>query len=93
MTLKGFLFLLGVSVATVMAAGWLAQVHTAPGLERTIVVAIITACVVFPAAGWAERRGWIEGSLKFDDLDPSSQSRKRPGSNSNTDQHPPGETR
>ncbi len=92
MTLKGFLFLLALTIVTVMTAGVLAEQHAAPGFERTMVVAVITAFVVFPAARWAERRGWINGNLKLDDLKNEFGRGKRPGS-SDTDKNSPGETR
>ncbi len=64
MTLKGFLFLLALTIFTVIVAGLLAERFAAPGLERTLVVAGITALVVFPAGRWAERRGWVKGNLE-----------------------------
>jgi hypothetical protein len=64
-SLKGFLFLLVVTVLTVMAAGLIAERFAEPGLQRTAVVAVIAALVVFPAAKWAEWRGWIKGSLQL----------------------------
>lgn len=92
MTLKGFLFLMAVTIATVMVAGLMAEQYAAPGFERTAVVAIITACVVFPAARWAERRGWISGNLRLDDIKNEFGRTKRAGS-SDTDKNSPGETR
>ena len=68
MTLKGFLFLMVVTVLTVIAAGLIAERFAEPGLQRTLLVAAIASLVVFPAAKWAERRGWISGSLKLDRL-------------------------
>jgi hypothetical protein len=64
MTLKGFLFLFMVTVATVMGAGALANMFIpTPGLERTLVVAVIACLVVFPASKYAEKRGWVKGNL------------------------------
>jgi hypothetical protein len=68
MTLKGFLFLLGVTVLTVIVAGLIAERYAAPGFERTLVVAGIAALVVFPAGKFAERRGWVKGELQLGEL-------------------------
>ena len=68
MTLKGFLFLLVVTVAAVIAAGMLAERYASPGLERTLVVACLTGLVVFPAGRFAERRGWVSGRLQLGEL-------------------------
>jgi hypothetical protein len=68
MTLKGFLFLLAVTVVTVMAAGFIAEHYTAAGIERTLAVGAISALVIFPAGRWAERRGWISGRLQLGDI-------------------------
>jgi hypothetical protein len=65
MTTKGFIFLLIVSIVTVMIAGTLAERWAAPGLERTAWVAVLSALVIFPAAKWAETRGWIKGKLQL----------------------------
>ena len=65
MTSKGFIFLLILTVFTVMVAGFLAERWAAPGMERTLWVAVMTAAVVFPAAKWAETRGWIRGRLEM----------------------------
>ena len=65
MNSRGFAFLLVVTVAAVVIAGLLVEGHTAPGLERTLWVALLTAAVVFPAARWAERRGWIRGGVQI----------------------------
>ena len=78
MTLKGVIFLLGLTVATVMLAGWVAGLYFAPGIERTLTVAAITALVVFPAGWWAERRGWIKGKLQLNEL-PAAVLRKKAG--------------
>jgi hypothetical protein len=68
MTAKGFIVLLGLTVLTVVLAGLLAERYAEAGMQRTLLVAVITAAVVFPAAWFAERRGWIRGALKLDDL-------------------------
>jgi hypothetical protein len=64
MKLKGFLFLFAVTVATIMFAGTLANYLIAEkGLMRTLLVAAIAIVVVYPAAMWAEKKGWVSGSL------------------------------
>ncbi|MFT3805271.1 MAG: hypothetical protein QM766_29145 [Burkholderiaceae bacterium] len=68
MTAKGFIFLMLVTIGTVMVAGTVAESFTGEGFGRTIVVAVLTALVVFPAARWAERKGWIKGSVRVDEL-------------------------
>ncbi|MFT4101617.1 MAG: hypothetical protein QM674_11380 [Burkholderiaceae bacterium] len=68
MTAKGFIFLMLVTIGTVMVAGTVAESFTSEGFERTIVVAVLTALVVFPAARWAERKGWVKGSVRVDEL-------------------------
>jgi len=65
MTSRGFLFLLVVTVAAITVASQIAERFTAPGLERTLAVAVLTALVLMPAARWAERRGWIKGELQL----------------------------
>ena len=65
MTLKGFLFLLGITISTVMVAGLIAEAYAQPGLQRTLFVAGITALVVFPAGKFAERRGWVKGNVQL----------------------------
>lgn len=68
MTVKGFIFLMVVSIASVMVFGTLVAEYTAPGMQRTLTVAVLTGIVVFPAARWAEKRGWIKGSVRMDRL-------------------------
>ncbi len=63
MTVRGFVFLLIVTVAAVGIGALVAEGFTNRGLERTLAVAVITAAIVFPAAYWAEKRGWISGAL------------------------------
>ncbi len=65
MTLKGFLFLLGITIATVIVAGLIAEAYAQPGLQRTLFVAGITALVVFPAGKLAERLGWVKGNVQL----------------------------
>ena len=78
MTLKGFIFLLAVTIVTVIVAGLLAERFAAPGFERTLVVAAVTALVVFPAGRFAERRGWVGGHLQVGNLK-NEFTRKKPG--------------
>ena len=92
MTLKGFLFLMAVTLATVMAAGLLAERYVAPGFERTALVAVIAACVVFPASRWAEGRGWIRGTLRLEDFKKEFGRAPRADA-SDTNKNSPGETR
>jgi hypothetical protein len=66
MKLKGFLFLFALTVATIMLAGVLAnQLIAEKGLMRTLLVAGIAAPVVFGAAYWAEKKGWVSGHLNL----------------------------
>ncbi len=62
MTLKAFLFLLVVTIVAVTGAALIAEMLLPPGFERGIVIAVLSGLVVFPAARWAEYRGWIQGS-------------------------------
>jgi hypothetical protein len=74
MTLKGFLFLFAVTVATIMLAGTLANHLIAhKGFERTLLVAAISIAVVYPASLWAEKKGWVRGHLDL--------RKKKPGDN------------
>ena len=61
MTLKAFIFLLVVTIVAVVGAAMIAEALVAPGFERGILIAVISGLVVFPAARWAEYRGWIKG--------------------------------
>jgi hypothetical protein len=61
-TLKAFLFLFVVTIAAVVASATIAERLVDPGFERGIVIAVLSALVVFPAARWAEYRGWIKGA-------------------------------
>ena len=61
MTLKAFIFLLVVTIVAVVGAALIAEALVAPGFERGILIAVISGLVVFPAARWAEYRGWIKG--------------------------------
>ena len=65
MTRNGFIFLLLLTVAAIGVGAQIGERYADPGLARTLVVAIFTALVVFPAAKFAERRGWIRGELDF----------------------------
>jgi hypothetical protein len=60
-TLKAFIFLLVVTIVAVVGAALIAEALVAPGFERGILIAVISGLVVFPAARWAEHRGWIKG--------------------------------
>jgi hypothetical protein len=60
-TLKAFLFLFVVTIVAVGASATIAEKFVSPGFERGIVIAILSSLVVFPAARWAEYRGWIKG--------------------------------
>jgi len=60
-TLKAFIFLLVVTIVAVVGAAMIAEALVAPGFERGILIAVISGLVVFPAARWAEYRGWIKG--------------------------------
>jgi hypothetical protein len=60
-TLKAFLFLFVVTLAAVVAGAFIAERLVAPGLMRGALIAILAGLVVFPAARWAEYRGWIKG--------------------------------
>ncbi len=85
MTVKGFIFLMLVTIGTVMIAGTVAEFFTKEGFERTIVVAVATALVVFPSARWAERKGWIKGSVRVDKMGEEF-SRKRPAAKTQNQQ-------
>ena len=61
MTLKAFLFLLVVTIVAVVGAAMIAEALVGPGFERGILIAVLAGLVVFPAARWAEYRGWIKG--------------------------------
>ncbi len=65
MTVKGFVFLLIVTIAAIGIGSWIAERFTPRGLERTLAVALITAAIVFPAAYLAEKLGWIRGGLRL----------------------------
>ena len=62
MTLKAFLFLFVVTMVAVVGAALIAETLIAPGFARGIVIAVLAGLVVFPAARWAEYRGWIKGA-------------------------------
>jgi hypothetical protein len=61
-TLKAFLFLFVVTIVAVVASATIAERFVDPGFERGIVIAVLSSLVVFPAARWAEYRGWIKGA-------------------------------
>ncbi|HVL56737.1 MAG TPA: hypothetical protein VM491_09545 [Burkholderiaceae bacterium] len=65
MTVKGFIFLLIVTVVAIGIGSAIAERFTGRGLERTLAVAVITAAIVFPAAWIAEKLGWIQGGLRL----------------------------
>ena len=62
MTLKAFLFLFVVTMVAVVASAFIAERLVGPGLERGVIIAVLSSLVVFPAARWAEYRGWIKGT-------------------------------
>jgi hypothetical protein len=68
MTRFGFIFLLIITVITIYLAALVAERFAAPGIERTLIVAFITACVVFPAGMLAEKLGWVRGHLDLSSL-------------------------
>jgi len=61
-TLKAFLFLFAVTMVAVVGAALIAEMLVGPGFERGIIIAVLSGLVVFPAARWAEYRGWIKGA-------------------------------
>ncbi|HMN66839.1 MAG: hypothetical protein KF786_07445 [Burkholderiaceae bacterium] len=65
MTRNGFVVLLLLTVAAIGVGALVAERYAEPGLGRTLIVAVFAALVVFPAAKFAERRGWIRGELDF----------------------------
>jgi len=65
MTRNAFIGLLLLTVVAIGIGAQIAERYADPGLGRTLIVAIFTALVVFPAAKLAERRGWIKGELDF----------------------------
>lgn len=68
MSTKGFVFLLGAVVLSIVLAGLLAERLIDPGLQRTLFVAAIAGVVAMTAGRFAERRGWVKGSLRLGDL-------------------------
>jgi uncharacterized integral membrane protein len=68
MTRFGFIFLLIVTVLAIFGAAQVAERYAAPGMERTLIVAFITACVVFPAGLFAEKMGWVKGQFDITKL-------------------------
>jgi hypothetical protein len=65
MTRNGFVVLLLLTVGAIGVGALVAERYAEPGLGRTLIVAVFAALVVFPAAKFAERRGWIRGELDF----------------------------
>jgi hypothetical protein len=61
-TLKAFLFLFAVTMVAVVGSALIAEMLVGPGFERGIIIAVLSGLVVFPAARWAEYRGWIKGA-------------------------------
>lgn len=61
MTLKAFLFLFVVTLVAVVVSALIAEQLVGPGFERGVIIAVLSGLVVFPAARWAEHRGWIKG--------------------------------
>ena len=65
MTVKGCIFLMVVTMAAVAAGAAIGDQVAAPGLERTLTVALVAAPIVFLAGIFAERRGWVSGHFDF----------------------------
>jgi hypothetical protein len=68
MTRNGFIVMLLLTVGAIALGAQVAERYADPGLGRTLIVALFTALVVFPAAKLGERRGWIKGELDFSKL-------------------------
>ena len=69
MTRNGFLLLLLITVGAIALGDAIAGRYTGPGLSRILLVAAITAAIVFPVARLAERFGLIKGSFHFSRAD------------------------
>jgi len=65
---NGFVVLLLLTVAAIGIGASIAERFAEPGIGRTLIVAIFAALTVFPAAKFAEHRGWIKGELDFSKL-------------------------
>lgn len=63
MTRNVFIALLVLTIVAVIVGAKIAERYAAPGIGRTLIVALFTALIVFPAGWYAERRGWIRGKL------------------------------
>jgi uncharacterized membrane protein YfcA len=63
MTVQGFMFLLIAAIVGITVGAHFAEKWTPPGFQRTVTVAVIAAAILFPAARFAERLGWIRGRL------------------------------
>lgn len=63
MTVRAFIVLLIVTLVAIFFADRVAQGFSAPGLERTFTVLVISAAVVAPVAWLLGRIGWITGRL------------------------------
>jgi hypothetical protein len=64
-TRNAFIVMLLLTIGAIAVGAQIAERYAAPGLSRTLIVALFTALVVFPAAKFAEHRGWIKGELDF----------------------------
>ena len=86
MTLKGFFFLFVVTIVAVVSSAVISERVFAPGFERGILIAVLSGLVVFPAARWAEYRGWIRGEWS-----PNGELRKRQEARRRTERRQPAE--
>ncbi|MBN9429278.1 MAG: hypothetical protein J0H09_22510 [Burkholderiales bacterium] len=65
MTRNVFIVLLVIAILAVTLAINIAERYTAPGLGRTLMVAGITAAIMFPAGWIGERLGFIKGKFEY----------------------------
>jgi len=65
MTVRAFIALLLITVVAVGIGDHIATRFSAPGLERTFAVLVITAAIVAPFAWLLEKVGWIRGRLEL----------------------------
>ena len=72
MSRNGFILLLVVTVVAIALGDAIAKRYTDPGAVRILLVAGITAVIVFPLARLAERFGWIKGSFDFSKIGAAS---------------------
>ncbi|MGD9944669.1 MAG: hypothetical protein AB7L76_25420 [Burkholderiaceae bacterium] len=65
MTRNVFIALLVITLVVVTLAIEIAERYTEPGLGRTLMVAGITAAIMFPIGWIGERMGYIKGKFEF----------------------------